>query len=171
VYPQSLDNVPVWDDRTWRTHAPQNSDLSADVCVIGLGGSGLTAITELLDLGRLESLVPELAGTVRTARLQMLATAPTREIDIPCPVYARYGFDYYQQLPDGSVALGGERIVHAQRASRAGRIAARHVGNRRLLWNRQRGGRTLRAGRGPVASGDSSEFARLLVNAGTPETH
>lgn len=59
--------------------------------------------------GRLESLVPELAGTVRTARLQMLATAPTREIEIPCPVYARYGFDYYQQLPGGSVALGGGR--------------------------------------------------------------
>lgn len=59
--------------------------------------------------GRLETLVPELAGTVRTARLQMLATAPTREIEIPCPVYARYGFDYYQQLPDGSVALGGGR--------------------------------------------------------------
>lgn len=59
--------------------------------------------------GRLESLVPELAGTVRTARLQMLATAPTREIEVPCPVYARYGFDYYQQLPDGSVALGGGR--------------------------------------------------------------
>ena len=119
--------------------------------------------------GRLESLVPELAGTVRTARLQMLATAPTREIDIPCPVYARYGFDYYQQLPDGSVALGGGRdkafdeewttanehaplgggrLVYAQWASRAGRIAARHVGNRRLLWNGQRGGRTLRAGRG-----------------------
>lgn len=59
--------------------------------------------------GRLESLVPELTGRVRTARLQMLATAPTREIEVPCPVYARYGFDYYQQLPDGSVALGGGR--------------------------------------------------------------
>ena len=59
--------------------------------------------------GRLETLVPELAGTVRTARLQMLATAPTREVTVPCPVYARYGFDYYQQLPDGSIALGGGR--------------------------------------------------------------
>jgi gamma-glutamylputrescine oxidase len=59
--------------------------------------------------GRLESLVPELAGRVRTARLQMLATAPTREIAVPCPVYVRYGFDYFQQLPDGSLALGGGR--------------------------------------------------------------
>ena len=275
--PPSLNNTPVWDDGAWRTLAPQASDLTTDVCVIGLGGSGLTAVSELLDLGRrvigidaadvaagaagrnggfllggtadfhhdagtaigraralrihqltleeigriaaqapgtvrfpgslriaesdeefadcarqrdamradrmpvedydgqfgrglffpgdasfnplarcralamsnvargaqlfaktraisfsanevvtdrgrincdtvivavygkLESLVPELAGTVRTARLQMLATAPTREIEVPCPVDARYGFDYYQQLPDGSIALGGGR--------------------------------------------------------------
>ena len=59
--------------------------------------------------GRLESLVPELAGSVRTARLQMLGTAPTTEVTIPCPVYARYGFDYYQQTSDGAVALGGGR--------------------------------------------------------------
>ncbi len=275
--PRLFENIPVWDDLKWRALAPQDSDLSTDVCVIGLGGSGLTAISELLDIGRrvigidaadvaagaagrnggfllggtadfhhdagtaigraralrihqltleeigrigeqapgtvrfpgslriaesgdeladcarqrdamradgmavedydgqfgrglffpgdasfnplarcralalaniargarlfartralsfranevitdrgrihcgsvivavdgrLESLVPELAGTVRTARLQMLATAPTREIEVPCPVYARYGFDYYQQLPDGSIALGGGR--------------------------------------------------------------
>lgn len=59
--------------------------------------------------GGLEALVPELAGSVRTARLQMLATAPTREIEIPCPVSTRYGYDYWQQLPDGSIALGGGR--------------------------------------------------------------
>ena len=59
--------------------------------------------------GRLEALLPELAGTVRTARLQMLATAPTRDVSVPCPVSARYGFDYWQQLPDGSLVLGGGR--------------------------------------------------------------
>ena len=275
--PRSFENIPVWDDLKWRALAPQDSELNTDVCVIGLGGSGLTAISELLDIGRrvigidaadvaagaagrnggfllggtadfhhdagtaigkaralrihqltleeigriaeqapgtvrfpgslriaesddefadcarqrdamredgmavedyngqfgrglffpgdasfnplarcralalgniargaqlfaktralsfsanevvtdrgrircesvivavdgrLESLIPELAGSVRTARLQMLATAPTREIEVPCPVYARYGFDYYQQLPDGSIALGGGR--------------------------------------------------------------
>lgn len=277
VNPQSLSNTPVWDDLTWRALAPLDADLTADVCVIGLGGSGLTAVCELLELGRrvvgidaadvaagaagrnggfllggtadfhhdavaaigharalrihqltldeirriadqapgtvrfpgslriaesdeefadcarqrdamradgipvedymgkfgrglffpgdasfnpltrcralalkniaggarlfartralsfnanevvmaharircdqvivavdgrLEALVPELAGRVRTARLQMLGTAPTREIEIPCPVYARYGFDYYQQLPSGAIALGGGR--------------------------------------------------------------
>ena len=58
--------------------------------------------------GGLAELLPELSK-VRTARLQMLATAPTREVSLPRPVYARYGYEYWQQLPDGSVALGGFR--------------------------------------------------------------
>ncbi|HET6680001.1 MAG TPA: FAD-binding oxidoreductase [Gemmatimonadaceae bacterium] len=59
--------------------------------------------------GRLEQLLPELSGTVRTARLQMLGTAPAREVSFRRPVYARYGFDYWQQLEDGRVVLGGGR--------------------------------------------------------------
>jgi glycine/D-amino acid oxidase-like deaminating enzyme len=59
--------------------------------------------------GRLDALLPELAGRVRTARLQMLATAPAPEVRIPRPVYARWGYEYWQQLPDGRVALGGFR--------------------------------------------------------------
>jgi gamma-glutamylputrescine oxidase len=59
--------------------------------------------------GRLEKLLPELDGIVRTARLQMLATAPTIEVALPGPISARFGFDYWQQLPNGSIALGGGR--------------------------------------------------------------
>ena len=59
--------------------------------------------------GGLGVLLPELAGRVRTARLQMLATAPAPDLGLRCPVYARYGHDYWQQLPDGRVALGGAR--------------------------------------------------------------
>jgi len=59
--------------------------------------------------GNLETLLPELAPTVRTARCQMLATAPAPEVRFPRPVYVRWGYDYYQQLPDGRVALGGFR--------------------------------------------------------------
>jgi gamma-glutamylputrescine oxidase len=66
------------------------------------------AVIVALD-GRLEALLPELSGHVRTARLQMLATAPTREITLPCPVYVRWGYEYYQQLPDGRMTLGGFR--------------------------------------------------------------
>lgn len=61
--------------------------------------------------GALDRVFPELQGRVRTARLQMLATAPAPEVRIPRPVYARWGYDYWQQLPDGRVALGGARDV------------------------------------------------------------
>ena len=59
--------------------------------------------------GRLELLLPELTGRVRTARLQMLATAPTTERIVPCPMYYREGYEYWQQTPDGSIAIGGFR--------------------------------------------------------------
>ncbi|HLP24984.1 MAG TPA: FAD-binding oxidoreductase [Acidobacteriota bacterium] len=59
--------------------------------------------------GRLEKIFPELAPRVRTARLQMLGTAPTREVSFPRAVYWRYGYEYWQQRPDGSIALGGFR--------------------------------------------------------------
>ena len=59
--------------------------------------------------GRLETVLPELAPRVRTARLQMLATAPAHDVIIPRPIYWRDGFEYWQQLPDGGVALGGFR--------------------------------------------------------------
>jgi gamma-glutamylputrescine oxidase len=59
--------------------------------------------------GKLELLLPELVGRVRTARLQMLATAPTTERHVPCPMYYREGYEYWQQLPDGRIALGGCR--------------------------------------------------------------
>lgn len=59
--------------------------------------------------GRLEQLLPELAGRVRSARLQMLATAPTDEVRTDMAVYARWGYEYWQQRPDGSVLLGGMR--------------------------------------------------------------
>ena len=59
--------------------------------------------------GRLEKIFPELRPRIRTARLQMLATAPAPEVDFPRPVYWRYGYEYWQQLPDRSIALGGFR--------------------------------------------------------------
>lgn len=55
--------------------------------------------------GGLAVLVPAAVG-VRARRLNMLATAPAAAA-LPCPVYARNGHEYAQQLPDGRVALGG----------------------------------------------------------------
>ena len=58
--------------------------------------------------GGLSRVVPAAAG-VRSARAQMLATGPAVEVNIPRPVYARWGYDYWQQLPDKRVVLGGFR--------------------------------------------------------------
>ena len=36
---------------------------------------------------------------------------PADDVAVARPVYARYGLDYWQQLPDGRIALGGGRDV------------------------------------------------------------
>jgi gamma-glutamylputrescine oxidase len=58
--------------------------------------------------GKLEQIFSELQARVRTARLQMLGTAPL-EPRFVRPVYARFGYEYWQQLPNGCVVLGGFR--------------------------------------------------------------
>lgn len=81
---------------THRVETAQGAVISCDRVVIAIDG-------------RLEVLLPELASRVRTARLQMLASAPAPDISIPRPVYSRYGYDYWQQLPDKRVVVGGCR--------------------------------------------------------------
>jgi gamma-glutamylputrescine oxidase len=56
--------------------------------------------------GGLEDVLPELAGRVRTTRLQVLATAPVAAVRFPRPVYRRYGYDYWQQRDDASIVIG-----------------------------------------------------------------
>jgi gamma-glutamylputrescine oxidase len=82
--------------------------IAGDVVRTPAGEVQCGAVVVAID-GRLEQVLPELRGRVRTARLQMLATAPTAEVMLSRPVYARYGYDYWQQLPDGRIALGGLR--------------------------------------------------------------
>jgi glycine/D-amino acid oxidase-like deaminating enzyme len=55
------------------------------------------------------SVLPELAPFVRPVRGQMLATAPIAERLFARPHYARHGFDYWQQLADGRLLVGGKR--------------------------------------------------------------
>jgi gamma-glutamylputrescine oxidase len=57
--------------------------------------------------GPLPSLLPEATDKVRARRLHMIATAPLPERIVSTLVYARYGHEYFQQLPDGRIALGG----------------------------------------------------------------
>lgn len=61
--------------------------------------------------GGLRALAPTLADRVSIWRLQMLATEPVGRRLTEQAVYARYGYDYWQQLPDGRLAVGGGRDV------------------------------------------------------------
>ncbi|MGZ4203128.1 MAG: NAD(P)/FAD-dependent oxidoreductase, partial [Thermoleophilaceae bacterium] len=57
--------------------------------------------------GPLPGLVPEAADRVKARRLHMLASAPLPARIVSTLVYARYGLEYFQQLPDGRIAVGG----------------------------------------------------------------
>jgi gamma-glutamylputrescine oxidase len=71
-------------------------ELDADQIVIATDGSG-------------RGLIPELDDALWPARGQVLATEPLGERLFACPHYARQGFDYWQQLPDARIVLGGFR--------------------------------------------------------------
>ncbi len=53
----------------------------------------------------------ELADVIWPARGQVIVSEPLDETLYDRPHYARHGFDYWQQLPDGRIALGGFRDV------------------------------------------------------------
>lgn len=61
--------------------------------------------------GALASVLPELNDRVWPMRLQMLASAPHSSGLLPHAIGVRWGWDYAQQLPDGTIALGGCRDV------------------------------------------------------------
>jgi glycine/D-amino acid oxidase-like deaminating enzyme len=56
-------------------------------------------------------LVPELADLIWPTRGQVIVSEPLDRVLYDKPHYARQGFDYWQQLPDGRVLLGGFRDV------------------------------------------------------------
>jgi glycine/D-amino acid oxidase-like deaminating enzyme len=59
--------------------------------------------------GSTGALLPVLAHLVRPTRGQVLATEPLPVLLYGRPHYARAGYDYWQQLPDGRLVLGGRR--------------------------------------------------------------
>ncbi len=71
-------------------------ELDADVVVVA--GDGFTA-----------GLLPELADVVKPTRGQVLVTEPLHERLYERPHYARGGYDYWHQLPDGRLVIGGSR--------------------------------------------------------------
>lgn len=59
--------------------------------------------------GNLGKTLPEISDQVQPTRLQMISTAPETKIKMQYAVYVRQGWDYWQQLPDGRIAIGGGR--------------------------------------------------------------
>jgi gamma-glutamylputrescine oxidase len=59
--------------------------------------------------GYSQGLLPELEAAVQPTRGQVIATEPLAEQLFACPHYARNGFDYWQQTPDGRLIAGGRR--------------------------------------------------------------
>jgi len=55
-------------------------------------------------------LVPELTNLIVPTRGQMLATAPCPPL-FERPIYANHGFEYWRQLNDGRIVLGGWRYL------------------------------------------------------------
>jgi glycine/D-amino acid oxidase-like deaminating enzyme len=56
-------------------------------------------------------LVPELSDAIWPTRGQVIASEPLERVLYDRPHYARQGFDYWQQLSDGRILLGGFRDV------------------------------------------------------------
>jgi gamma-glutamylputrescine oxidase len=71
-------------------------EMDAEQIVIATDGSG-------------RGLLPELDDAIWPARGQVVTTEPLSERLFDCPHYARHGFDYWQQLTDGRIVLGGFR--------------------------------------------------------------
>ncbi len=50
-----------------------------------------------------------LSRAISPTRGQMLITAPVADLGLSCPCYADEGYQYWRQLPDGRLAVGGWR--------------------------------------------------------------
>ena len=65
--------------------------------------------------GGLPALVPEYAERVRSRRLHMVATTPLPPA-LDRLVYARWGYEYLQQRPDGRILAGGFSDLDGERS-------------------------------------------------------
>jgi gamma-glutamylputrescine oxidase len=83
-----------------------------------LEGLDARAVVIAVD-GLTDVLVPELSAFVHAMRGQVLATEPLPELVYGRPHYARGGFDYWQQLPDRRLILGGRRDLSLEAESTA----------------------------------------------------
>jgi glycine/D-amino acid oxidase-like deaminating enzyme len=59
-------------------------------------------------------LLGPLEGVIVPTRGQVIATEPIPELLFRCPHYARHGFDYWQQTPEGRIIAGGFRDLELE---------------------------------------------------------
>jgi glycine/D-amino acid oxidase-like deaminating enzyme len=76
-------------------------DVDADTVVVAVDGST-------------SAVLPEVTDVLWPVRGQVLVTEPLRERLFPRPHYARGGYDYWQQLPDARLLVGGRRDTSAE---------------------------------------------------------
>lgn len=98
----------AWDAGAWLYGTSPVTAIEPGVVRTAQGEVACGAVIVCVD-GGLESLLPELAGRVWSVRLQMLGTAPAPLGLAHGAWYYRYGLDYWQQLPDGRLVVGGCR--------------------------------------------------------------
>jgi gamma-glutamylputrescine oxidase len=59
--------------------------------------------------GYTRGLLPELDAAIAPTRGQVIVTEPLARSLFPCPHYARHGYDYWHQTPEGRIVAGGFR--------------------------------------------------------------
>ncbi len=77
-------------------------------CRVEVDALGSPAVVVAVD-GLTSELLPELADVVWPVRGQVVVTEPLSRRVFERPHYARRGFDYWQQVPDGRLVVGGKR--------------------------------------------------------------
>jgi gamma-glutamylputrescine oxidase len=83
---------------------------TADAWELATPGGRVRARTVVLATNAyLPQLAPPLEPLVKPRRAQMLATAPVGRIVAPHPTYAHWGYQYWRQLGDGRLLIGGWR--------------------------------------------------------------
>jgi glycine/D-amino acid oxidase-like deaminating enzyme len=82
--------------------------------VVASGGTVRAHTVVVAADGALPALVPGVP--VRSRRLHMVATEPLAERLVDCPVYARWGYEYFQQPPDGRLLAGGFSDLDGERS-------------------------------------------------------
>jgi gamma-glutamylputrescine oxidase len=111
-----------WARRLAALAAEAGAAIAEETRATGLSGTtvttdGGTVSADQLVLatdGYTHGLVPELDRLITPARAQMLATEPLGMRHFEHVVYARAGWDYWQQIPDGRLLIGGQRDLELE---------------------------------------------------------